>query len=434
MIERYARPAMTAIWSGERKLAIWWEIELAACEAMATLGEIPSEAIQTLQKAKPPSVETVAAIERVTRHDTAAFVQAMEQQVGVEAGRFIHLGLTSSDIADTALSVQLKEAADLLLTDLDELSDVIESRAIEHKKTPMIGRTHGVHAEPTTFGLVLANWYAEVQRHVRRLTAARDQIAVGKISGAVGNFANVSPRVESYVCAKLGLQAALVSSQVIQRDRHAEFFTCLALIASSIEKFAVQVRHWQRTEVLEAEEAFRKGQKGSSAMPHKRNPILSENVTGLSRMVRSYALAAMENVALWHERDISHSSVERLIAPDATVTLDFLLARFTGIIENLIVYPENMLRNLDISQGLIFSGRLLVQLIKKGGLGREEAYKLVQRNAKAAYDAGGSFRETVEADSEVVERLGRDEIAACFDLSAAIGEVSTIFNRVFNKV
>ena len=431
MIPRYSRPEMSSIWSEERKLQIWWEVELAACEALAEIGEMPQEAIAALRAASAPSPEAVLEIERVTRHDVAAFVQCMEAVTGKEAGRFIHLGMTSSDVLDTTYAIQLRDAADLLLADLKSFRAVIRTRAFEHKWTPMIGRSHGIHAEPITFGLALAVWYDEVARHITRLTDARERVAVGAISGAVGTFANIPSKVEALVCKKLGLTPEAVSNQVIQRDRHAELFAVFGLIASSFEKFAVQVRHWQRTEVLEAEEAFRKGQKGSSAMPHKRNPILSENVTGLARLVRGYALPAMENVALWHERDISHSSVERVIGPDATIGLDFLISRFSRVLENLIVYPENMMRNLELTNGLIYSGRLLVMLIRKGGLGREEAYKLVQRAAMQTFEQGGNFRNVVEADDSVTGLLKKSEVDECFDLMSAIGEVDTIFDRVF---
>ena len=422
---------MSAIWSEQRKLDIWWQVELAACEAMAEIGEMPAEAVETLRKAAPPTPEAVYEIERVTRHDVAAFVQCMEAVTGKAAGRYIHLGMTSSDVLDTTLAVQLRDAADLIMADLRAFADVIKTRAEEHKWTPMMGRSHGIHAEPITFGLVMAIWYDEVQRHIERLEGARKRVAVGAISGAVGTFANIDPRVEELVCAKLGLTPAPASNQVIQRDRHAELFSVLGLIASSIEKFAVQVRHWQRTEVLEAEEYFSKGQKGSSAMPHKRNPILSENVTGLARVVRAAVIPAMENVALWHERDISHSSVERVMGPDATIGLDFVLHRFTGVMSKLVVYPENMMRNLDLTNGLIFSGRLLVTLIRKAGLGREEAYKLVQRSAMEAFENGTNFRTMVEADDETTRLLGGDDLADVFDLKAAIGEVDYIFERVF---
>ncbi len=433
MIPRYSRSKMSAIWSEERKLQIWWDVELAACEALAEIGEMPQEAVATLQAATPPSPEEVLEIERVTRHDVAAFVQCMEANVGKKAGRFIHLGMTSSDVLDTTLAIQLRDSAVILQDGLADLQRTLRERAAEHKWTAMIGRSHGIHAEPITLGLVFAIWHDEVGRHIDRLTAATERIAVGAISGAVGTFANLSPRIEELVCKKLKLGQAPASSQVIQRDRHAEFFCVLALIASSLEKFAVQVRHWQRTEVLEAEEAFSKGQKGSSAMPHKRNPILSENVTGLCRLVRGYAQTALENVALWHERDISHSSVERVIGPDATVGLDFAMARLTGVIEKLIVYPDNMMRNLELTNGLVYSGRLLVSLIRFAGMGREEAYKMVQRSAMAAYEKRADFREVVDADAEIVAALEPAELERVFDLKEALGEVDTIFKRVFGE-
>jgi adenylosuccinate lyase len=433
MIHRYARAGMSAIWSEERKLELWWQVERSACEGMAACGEIPKSVLSALAQAQPPSPEEVLEIERVTHHDVAAFVQCMEAAVGPEAGRFIHLGLTSSDILDTTLAVQLRDAADLLLDDLRELAEAIKNRALEHKWTPIIGRSHGIHAEPTTFGLVLAIWYDEVLRHIDRLTAARARIAVGKLSGAVGTFANVSPAVEAHVMKSLGLSPAPASNQVVQRDRHAELFATLALIASSLEKFAIQIRHWQRTEVAEAEEFFSVGQKGSSAMPHKRNPILSENVTGLARVVRSYAVAAMENVALWHERDISHSSVERMIGPDATITLDFALARLTGIIDKLIVYPNHMRSNLDQTNGLIFSGRLLVALIRHGSMSRENAYQTVQKVAMKAFVEGGKFEVLARADQPIQQSLTGEQLDTCFDLKAALGEVDTLFDRVFGQ-
>jgi adenylosuccinate lyase len=431
MIPRYSRPEMAAIWSEERKLAAWWAVELAACEAMFELGELPADAIEALRRAQVPTPDEVLAIERVTKHDVAAFVQCMEAQVGTAAGRFIHLGMTSSDVLDTALALQLRDAADLLLADLDALAEAISARAHEHKWTPMVGRSHGIHAEPITFGVVLSIWYDEVQRHRARLEAARERVAVGAISGAVGTFASLSTEVEARALRRLGLAPAPVSNQVIQRDLHAEFFCVLALIASSLEKFAVQVRHWQRTEVGEAEEFFSKGQKGSSAMPHKRNPVLSENVTGLCRVVRAAALPAMENVALWHERDISHSSVERMLGPDATVTLDFALHRFTGVVRNLVVYPEAMQRNLDQTRGLVYSGRLLVALVREAELGREDAYKLVQASAMAAYEKGTEFRAEVDANAGITEKLSVAQIDACFDPVAALGQVDAIFERVF---
>jgi len=428
---------MAAIWSEQRKLEIWWQVELQACEAMYELGEMPAdtadELIAALRRADAPTPEAVLEIERVTRHDVAAFVQCMEEQTGKAAGRFIHLGMTSSDVLDTTLAIQLRDAAEIIQTDLVALAEAIKAKALEHKHTTMIGRSHGIHAEPITLGLVLAIWYDEVQRHIDRLEAASERVAFGKISGAVGTFANLDPEIEVRALAKLGLQCAPASSQVVQRDRHAELFSVFALIASSIEKFSVQVRHWQRTEVLEAEEAFRKGQKGSSAMPHKRNPILSENVTGLCRVVRAAAVPAMENVALWHERDISHSSVERVMGPDATIALNFLLNRFTGVVRDLIVYPENMMTNLGKTKGLVYSGRLLVTLIRRAGLGREEAYKLVQKSAMEAFESGGDFRDAVDSNAKINDLLDAAALADVFDLTKATGQVDYIFNRVFGS-
>ena len=430
MIPRYTRPEMQSLWTEERKLEVWFEIELAAVEGWAKEGLVPDEAAAHIRERAVLDPARVQAIEEITRHDVAAFVQSLEESVGEEHGRWIHFGMTSSDVLDTALAVLLRDAVDILLDDVDRLLEVLERRAKEHRHTAMIGRSHGIHAEPTTFGHTLAIWYDEMRRNRRRLAQARETIAVGKVSGAVGTFQNIPPSVEAYVCEKLGLEPAPASSQVVQRDRHAEYFTALALVASSLEKFAVEIRHMQRTEVGEAEERFRKGQKGSSAMPHKRNPVLSENVTGLARTVRGYCLPAMENVALWHERDISHSSVERVIAPDATALLDFALVRMTRVLDELVVYPEAMQRNLEQTGGLPFSQTILLGLIKSG-LSRQQAYGLVQAVAMRAFEEGLNFQEEARSDAGLREHLSEDDIASAFDLDRALGRIDAIFERVF---
>src|SRR4051794_5532035 len=440
MISRYSRPAMTAIWSAENRYRIWWQIEVFAAEAMGRIGMIPAEDAATIRKAYDANVlgtidiEAIDAVEAVTKHDVIAFLTWAGEKLGPER-RWLHQGMTSSDVLDTGLAVQLKQAADLLLKDMDALLEVLKRRALEHKLTPTIGRSHGIHAEPTTFGLKLAQAYAEFVRNRARLTIARDQVATCAISGAVGTFANIPPEVEEQVAAELGLSAEPVSTQVIPRDRHAFFFATLGVIASSIERLATEIRHLQRTEVLEAEEYFSPGQKGSSAMPHKRNPVLSENLTGLARMVRGYALPAMENVALWHERDISHSSVERFIGPDATITLDFALARLTNVMDKLLVYPERMQKNLDRMGGLIHSQRVLLALTQ-AGLGREEAYALVQRNAMKVWESDGelSLLDLLKADPDVSQRLSADELDALFDLDYHFKHVDTIFDRVFGAI
>jgi len=434
MIERYARPEMTAIWSPETKFRIWFEIEAHATMALAEIGVVPREAAQIVWEkgsAATFDVARIDAIEREVKHDVIAFLTHLAEIVGPEA-RFVHQGMTSSDVLDTCFNVQLTRAADLLLADLDALLAALERRAFEYKLTPTIGRSHGIHAEPTTFGLKLAQAYAEFDRCRSRLVAARAEIATCAISGAVGTFANIDPRVEEYVAEKLGLKPEPVSTQVIPRDRHAMFFATLGVIASSIERLATEVRHLQRSEVLEAEEYFSPGQKGSSAMPHKRNPVLTENLTGLARMVRSYALPAMENVALWHERDISHSSVERMIGPDATVTLDFALARLTGVMDKLVVYPETMQNNLDRLGGLVHSQRVLLALTQKG-VSREDSYRLVQRNAMPVWRGEGDFLTLLKADPEVSAKMSDAEIAECFDLGYHLKQVDTIFTRVFGR-
>jgi adenylosuccinate lyase len=420
---------MGALWSEEHKYQTWLQVEILACEAWAELGEIPRDAARQIKEKARIDMKRIDEIERETKHDVAAFVNQLEETVG-EAGKYIHFGLTSYDIVDTALSLRLREAAQIIIADIDDLMEAIREKALEHKETIMIGRTHGVHAEPITFGLKMALWYEELRRHRERMERARATVSVGKLSGAVGTFANAPPAVEEYVCKKLGLEPAPVSSQIIQRDRHAEFFTTLALLASSIEKFAVEIRHLQRTEVLEAEEPFAEGQKGSSAMPHKRNPIGTENLSGLARLVRTNSLAAMEDIPLWHERDISHSSVERIIAPDSTILADYMLARLTHIIKGLLVYPERMRKNLDLTGGLIASQQLLSLLIRKGA-SRKDAYQWVQRNAMRAWKEGEDFRRLVRADADIAQCLSDKEIQGVFDLKIHLKYVNDIYKRVF---
>lgn len=431
MIPRYTRKEMAQIWEPENRFRIWLEIETLACEAQAQLGVIPKEVVPVIREKGNFNIERIDAIEAEVKHDVIAFLTSVAEFVGPEA-RFIHQGMTSSDVLDTCLSVQMVQAADELLADLEMLLESIKLRAFEHKDTVCMGRSHGIHAEPVTFGLKLASFYAEMQRNRTRLQAARENIATGAISGAVGTFANINPFVEEYVCEKMGLKPEPVSSQVIPRDRHAEYFCVLAIIASSIERIAIEVRHLQRTEVLEVEEQFTKGQKGSSAMPHKRNPILSENLTGQARYVRSMCIPALENVALWHERDISHSSVERYIGPDATVALDFSLRRLNGLIRNLVVYPENMLRNLNQMKGLVFSQKILLDLTQSG-VSREDSYRLVQKNAMKVWEEGKDFQTELLADPEVVGALGETKIRESFDLSYHLKHVDTIFKRVFGE-
>jgi adenylosuccinate lyase len=433
MIPRYSRPDMVAIWSPETKFRIWFEIEAYAAEAMAELGIIPKEAAKTIWEKGAVAqfdVARIDAIEAEVKHDVIAFLTHLSEIVGPEA-RFVHAGMTSSDVLDTCLNVQLTRAADLLLADVDALLAALKRRAFEYKMTPTIGRSHGIHAEPTTFGLKLAQAYAEFARARRRLHAAREEVATCAISGAVGTFAQVDPRVEEHVARAMGLRPEPISTQVIPRDRHAMYFATLGVVASSVERLATEIRHLQRTEVLEAEEFFSEKQKGSSAMPHKRNPVLSENLTGLARMVRAYALPAMENVALWHERDISHSSVERMIGPDATVTLDFALARLAGIIDRLIVYPANMQKNLDRLGGLVHSQRVLIALTQKG-VPREDAYRIVQRNAMKVWSGeSGDFLALLKADADVRAKLSDKELEANFDLGYHFKQVDAIFERVF---
>ena len=437
MIPRYSRPEMVAIWEPQSRFRIWFEIEAHATEALGELGVVPKSAAKALWdwwKTNPEiDVAAIDAIEAVTKHDVIAFLTWVAEQVGDEA-RFMHQGMTSSDVLDTCLSVQLAQASDLLIADIDKLLEVLKRRAFEYKMTPTIGRSHGIHAERVTFGLKLAEAYAEFSRNKTRLLAARADIATCAISGAVGTFANIDPRVEAYVADKMGLAVEPVSTQVIPRDRHAMFFATLGVIASSIERLAVEVRHLQRTEVLEAEEYFSPGQKGSSAMPHKRNPVLTENLTGLARMVRGYVTPALENVALWHERDISHSSVERYIGPDATITLDFALARLTGVMDKLLVYPERMLKNLNKMGGLVHSQRVLLALTQ-AGVSREDSYRLVQRNAMKVWESDGqlSLLELLKADPEATAALPAAEIEEKFDLGYHLRQVDAIFDRVFGR-
>lgn len=434
MIPRYSRPEMVSIWEPQTRFKIWFEIEAHACDALAEIGVIPKESAKNIwDKAGNVTfdVDRIDEIERVTKHDVIAFLTHLGEFIGPDS-RFVHQGMTSSDVLDTCLNVQLIRAADILLADIDALLAAIERRAFEHKLTPCIGRSHGIHAEPVTFGLKMAEAYAEFSRCRARLVAAREEVATCAISGAVGTFANIDPRVEEHVAAKMGLKPEPVSTQVIPRDRHAMYFATLGVIASSIERLAIEIRHLQRTEVLEAEEFFSEGQKGSSAMPHKRNPVLTENLTGLARLVRGMAIPAMENVALWHERDISHSSVERMIGPDATVTLDFALARLTGVIDKLLVYPKNMQRNLDQLGGLVHSQRVLLALTQKGA-SREDAYKFVQRNAMPVWRGEGNFLELLKKDPDVSKLMTDAELEEKFDLGYHLKHVDTIFKRVFGR-
>jgi len=431
MIERYTRPEMGRIWAQENKYRKWLDVELAVCEARAERGEIPAEAMEEIRRKAAFTVERIDEIERETQHDVIAFLTCVAEHVG-PASRFIHEGLTSSDVLDTANALLFKEAAQLLLEDMDRLLDVLKRRAFEFKDTVMMGRSHGIHAEPVTFGLKWALWYAEMRRNRARLERAAETMRVGKISGAVGTYANIDPDIEKRVCRRLGLEPAPINTQVIQRDRYAEFFSTLAIIGASIEKIAVEIRHLQRTEVREAEEYFAPGQKGSSAMPHKRNPIASENLSGLARVLRGNALAAMENVALWHERDISHSSVERIIGPDSTILLDYMLNRLTRVLDKLVAYPDNMRRNMEITGGLLYSQRVLLALVGKG-LTREDAYRLVQRNAMAVWNEGGHLKDRLKADPEVTAHLSEGELEELFDLGYHLKHVDTIFRQVFGE-
>jgi len=429
VIPRYSREKMEKIWSPENRYQKWLDVEMAACEAMAKKGKIPKKALANIKSKVAINVNRIDEIEKNTKHDVIAFLTSLTEKVG-EDGRFIHMGLTSSDVLDTSLAVLLKEASEILIEDINALLAVLKKKALEYKKTLMIGRSHGIHAEPITFGLKMALWYQEMERNRARLERAKETVSYGKISGAVGTFSFVEPFVEEYVCKKLGLKPAPVSSQIVQRDRHAEFFTTLAIIASSLDKFAQEIRLLQRTEVREAEEYFSPGQKGSSAMPHKRNPVLSENISGLARLVRSYALAALEDVALWHERDISHSSVERVIAPDATIVLDFMLGRFTSLMDKLVVYPERMLANLNMTHGVIFSQMVLLALVEKGAT-REDAYAIVQKNAMKSWNENLEFRELLAADTAVKKYLTPKDLDKIFNVNNFLKSINFIYKRVF---
>ena len=431
MIPRYSLPEMAVIWEPENKFKIWLKIEILACEALAKKGEVPKSALKDIQTKSCFNVERIDEIEREVKHDVIAFLTCVAENIG-ESARYMHMGMTSSDVLDTALAVQMKQSATLILKELKALKGVLEKQAKKYKLTPTIGRSHGIHAEPLTFGLKIANWYEEVNRNIERLKPARQTISYGQISGAVGTFACIDPDVEEYVCSRLGLKPAPVSSQVIQRDRHAEFFSTLAIIAGTIDKIATEIRHLQRTEVLEAEEFFSKGQKGSSAMPHKRNPIVSEQMSGLARVVRANAFAAMENIPLWHERDISHSSVERVIGPDSTILIHYMLKKMTKLMDGLIVYPENMMRNLEKTGGLIYSQSVLLALVRKG-ITREEAYKLVQKNAMQSWTTGKDFLKLLKKDKDIKKLLSVAEIDETFKLKTQFKNIDRIFKRVFKK-
>jgi adenylosuccinate lyase len=431
MIARYTLPEMAAIWSLENKFQKWLDVEIAVCEVHAEDGTIPADAVEEIKAKAAFTVERINEIEKTTDHDVIAFTTNLAENIG-EAARFVHYGLTSSDVVDTANALLLKEACDVLLAKIDAMLPVLKRRAYEFKDTPQMGRTHGIHAEPTSFGLVWALWYSEMRRNRERLERAKEAVSVGKISGAVGAFAHLGPDVEERVCKRLGIKAAAVSTQVIQRDRYAEYLSTLGIIASTLEKIALQVRHWQRTEVREAQEAFKKGQKGSSAMPHKRNPILSERICGMARTVRANSIVGLENVALWHERDISHSSAERIVLPDSSATLDYMLAKTTSLLDTLVVYPENMLRNINLMRGLVFSGQLMLALTQKG-VSREDAYVYTQRNAMKVWDEGGEYRELIEKDADVTSRLSTEEIARVFDLKHYLRNVDKVFARVFDE-
>lgn len=429
MIPRYSRKEMTDLWGPEKRFQTWLDIEILACEALAQKGVIPPGSLANIKTKARFDAARIDEIEQETKHDVIAFLTSVAEFVGPDS-RFIHMGLTSSDILDTSLAVLLRKAAGILLRDIDELLPILKEKAFQYKMTPMIGRSHGIHAEPITFGLKMALWYQEMVRNRERLVRARESISYGKLAGAVGTFAFIDPSIEEYVCRNLGLKPAPVSTQIVQRDRHAEYFSTLAIIGSSIEKFSTEVRHLQRTEVREAEEYFSPGQKGSSAMPHKRNPVLTENLSGLSRLMRSYAAAALEDIALWHERDISHSSVERVIGPDATILLDFMIARFKGVIEKLLVYPDRMLANLRMTRGLIYSQFVLLKLIEKG-LSREKAYAVVQRNAMRSWQEGLDFKELLLADGEVTVNLKKEDLDSVFREENFLRNVDAIFERVF---
>ena len=428
MIERYTRPEMGAIWTDENRYKAWLEVEIVACEAWSELGQIPKEDVKKIRENASFDISRILEIEEETRHDVVAFTRAVSETLGEER-KWVHYGLTSTDVVDTALSYLLKQANDILAADLDHFLEILKNKAIEHKFTVMMGRTHGVHAEPTTFGLKLGLWYEEMKRNIERFKHAAEGVRFGKLSGAVGTYANIDPQIEQLVCEKLGLNAAPISTQTLQRDRHAEYMATLALIATSVEKFAVEIRGLQKSETREVEEFFAKGQKGSSAMPHKRNPIGSENMTGLARLIRGYMLTAYENVPLWHERDISHSSAERVILPDATIGLNYMLNRFSNIVKNLTVFPENMKRNMTRTYGLIYSQRVLLSLIDKGMV-REEAYDLVQPKATQAWEEGVQFRELVDAEDRITSVLSKEEIDECFNYEHHLKHVDTIFTRL----
>ncbi len=431
MIPRYSRPEMKSLWEPENRYRTWLEVEILACEANAKLGLIPAKSLARIKKRADFNSKRIDDLEKIVKHDVIAFLTAVAEHVGPDS-RYIHLGLTSSDVLDTSLASLMRRASDIIIRDIRLVLSTLKRKALRHKNTVMIGRSHGVHAEPVTFGLKMALWHEEMNRALDRMIRAQEVISVGKVSGAVGTFANIDPSVESYVCRKLGLTPEPAATQVVQRDRHAEFLSALALIASSIEKFSVELRHLQRTEVLEAEEYFSEGQKGSSAMPHKRNPISAENLSGLARVVRANAIAAMENVALWHERDISHSSVERIIIPDSTILIDYMLARFNNLVDRLFVYPENMKRNMELSKGLFHSETVMLALVKKG-LSRETAYSYVQRNAMDVWKHGGDFQERLRQDRDIRKHLTAGQIAECFDTSHMLKRVDYIFKRVFKK-
>jgi adenylosuccinate lyase len=429
MIARYTLPEMGAVWTEENKFQKWLEVELAVCEVHAEMGTIPHDALEEIKSRAKFSVERINEIEKTTDHDVIAFTTNLAESIG-DAARFVHYGLTSSDVVDTANALLLRDACDILLKKIDSFLPVLQRRALEFKHTPQVGRTHGIHAEPTSFGLTFALWYDEMQRNRERLTRARVALAVGKISGAVGAFALLDPEVEERVCARLGLRPAPVSTQIVQRDSYAEYLCTLAVIASSLDKFALQIRHWQRTEVREAQEKFKRGQKGSSAMPHKRNPILSERICGMARVVRAHSIVGLENVALWHERDISHSSAERVVLPDASIATDYMLHKMASLVDGLVVYPERMLENLNTTRGLIFSGRLLLALTQ-AGVARETAYEWVQRNAMRVWDEGEDFHSLVTADKDIAAHLSKAQIDAVFSLDTYLRNVDQIFARVF---
>jgi adenylosuccinate lyase len=431
MIERYTLPEMSELWSLHNKFQKWLDVEIAVCEVHAEDGTIPTDAVEIIKAKAAFTVERINEIEKTTDHDVIAFTTNLAENIG-ESARFVHYGLTSSDVVDTANALLLKDSCDILLPKIDVLLEVLKRRAFEFIDTPQIGRTHGIHAEPTSFGLTWALWYSEFQRNRERLLKAKESISVGKISGAVGAFAHLSPDVEERVCAKLGIAAAAVSTQVIQRDRYAEYLCTLAIIASSLEKIALQVRHWQRTEVREAQEKFKVGQKGSSAMPHKRNPIMSERICGMARTIRANSIVGLENVALWHERDISHSSAERIVLPDSSSALDYILAKAANLLDGLVVYPENMLKNLNATRGLVFSGQLLLALAQKG-VSREDAYVYTQRNAMKVWDEGGVYKDLILQDEDIRAKLSIDEIEKAFDVKHYLRNVGKVFDRVFDK-